>query len=322
MPDLEDQLRAYGRLIEQHVADSADAAEGSLPSESAAGRTPPVWRSPWFLVAAATAAVAVAASLLLPATRPEGGSDMNNKVSGTVVGTCLILAACTSGADATGPSTSAAAQPSSSLASASPTTSSMTPGGLPLLFDQSGSIEPGTYVVDGLGFPLQLTVTEPDWVTREEAGAIEGPETAYIGWAATTSSDTAYVWTDACDYRDKSAPVGPTVDDYVAAVVAQLNTDTTEPRPIEFAGYSGVELQLRLSPGVDLKTCIGGTTTLWGDNPDFGLPGPVEQGATVTTWALDLGDGKRGIINFGANEVLSADVQAQLDSMVASMQSL
>ena len=29
MADLEDQLRAYGRQLEEHVADSADTAEGS-----------------------------------------------------------------------------------------------------------------------------------------------------------------------------------------------------------------------------------------------------------------------------------------------------
>ena len=315
MPDLEDQLRAYGRQIEQHVADSAETAEGSLPSESAPERTPPVWRSPWFLVAAATAAVAVAASLLLPATRPEGGSDMNNKVSGTVVGTCLILAACTSGADATGSTTSAAAQASSTSATAPTTSSSIPADGAPLLFDQNGEIAPGTYVVDALGPRLQITV--PEGYFNFGGFAIEGPEFASVFFG--DAGETFYVWTDACDYLDKSAPVGPTVEDLVAAIVAQQNTDTTEPRPIELAGYAGVELVLSLPPGLDVKTCYGGSTVQFSADADFAFPGLAEQGAKITIWVLDI-DGKRGVITFGSNNVLSPEVQAKLDAMVASLQ--
>ena len=70
MADLEQQLRAYGRQLEQYVTELAGTAEGPVPPEPGPRRKPPAWRSPWFPVAAATAAVAVPASLLLPATRP------------------------------------------------------------------------------------------------------------------------------------------------------------------------------------------------------------------------------------------------------------
>ena len=88
---------------------------------------------------------------------------MNNKVSGTMVGTCLLLAACTSGADTSSPGTSAAAQPTSSPAN-----------DLPSLFGGPAEIAPGTYRVDLLGPPLQITV--PDGFTITSDTSIENLE--------------------------------------------------------------------------------------------------------------------------------------------------
>ena len=67
MADLEGQLRAYGRQLEESAAEltSNPITERWLPSDLSRRRKA-ARRSPWVLVAAATVVLAVTASLLIP----------------------------------------------------------------------------------------------------------------------------------------------------------------------------------------------------------------------------------------------------------------
>lgn len=331
MPDLEALLHDYGRQLEELVAaEKAGVAEVPEPTDPVASRRQTARRA-WVLVAVATAAVAVAASLLLPAARPEGpeGDEMTNRGTGLALGICLFgAAACTSGANSAEPPVSAAAQATSTSVSTSasePTASASADASgssagtdePPPLFEGPREVEPGTYVVDLLGPRLQVTV--PDGYDRyPESNAIQGPQFAYLAFGLANPADALYVWTDACDYVGKAAPVGQTIDEFVAALEAMQNMDTTDPRPIEFGGYSGVEIVLSLPAGLDVNTCYGGTTSLYGNSDEFGIPGPVDPDAAITIRILDI-DGKLASINFGSNHALEPDTQADLDAIVDSL---
>ena len=313
MPDLEDQLRAYGRQLEESGPGLTSGPSAEVPVlDDLTRRRKSAARSSWFLVAAATVALAATASLLIPAARP-GGDDMTNKGTGLVLGICLFGATACSSGNAAGPTTTAAADPSG--ASAPATTSSVS--GLPPLFDGPADIEPGTYSVDVLGPALQVTVPA-GYARFPENNAIEGPQHAYLAFGSTTPQDTVYVWTDACNYIDKAAAIGPTIDDMVTALQAMKNMDTSEPRPIKVGDYSGVEVVVSFPADLDISTCYGGSTMLFGDNDVSGIPGPQEPGAAITMRLLDI-DGTRAAINSGANTVLPADVQAELDAMAESI---
>ena len=132
--------------------------------------------------------------------------------------------------------------------------------------------------------------------------------------------DIQYVYRDSCDYLDNAAPVGPTVDDLVAAVVAQKNTVVTPSRGrSSWAATRESSSRVARPPIWTPPRATAERRSLWGETPQFGVYGGHEPGAVVTMWILDI-DGKRGVITFGSNHVMSAEVQAQLDAMVDSMQ--
>ena len=245
---------------------------------------------------------------------------MTNRGNGIALAICLLGATACSSSNAAGPTSTAAVAPpgSSSSMTTSTTTTTSSVSGPQSLFDGPAAIEPGTYVVDVLGPQLQVTVPA-GYLRYPDFNSVEGPGHAYLAFGITTAQDTTYVWTDACDYVGKAVPIGPTIDDMVTALQAMQNMDTSEPRPIQFGDYSGVEIVVSYPPDLDIKNCYGGSTSLYGDSDTFGLPGPKEPGAAITMRLLDI-DGKRAAIVFGADTVLPADVQAELDAMVESLQ--
>jgi hypothetical protein len=308
MSDLFDQLRAYGQQIE--TGHGVDAA-GPAPGGSGVGEGPPRsrarWRrSAWVLVAAATAAVALAASLLFPATPP--GGDMNNKSSGLVLGVCLFAAACTSGAEGT--DAGVAGQPSAVA------TSSATAEAAPGLFDGGPDIVPGTYSLQLRGVPMQITVPE-GWVRNENFYLSAGPEETSDGFVAFL--DVTDVYKDPCNWGAGKAGIGPTVDDLVAGLQAQPGLQTSDPKPLSVGGFTGVELTVSTPADIDLSTCYTGTFALWTVDVGGSTDRQISSmpGDTGTVWILDL-NGTRGVISFGSDQPTS-DTSAQIQEMVGSL---
>ena len=211
MPDLEDQLRAYGRQIEQHVADSADTAEGSLPSESAAERKPPVWRSPWFLVAAATAAVAVAASLLLPADpsrRRKRHEQQGFRDDGRHLPDPRRLHQRRRHRSSPGTQRGRPADQLSSRRTICPRCSTDRPRSrlAPIGSTCSARRYRSRFQTDSRSLPIPRS-------------------RIWRSYVHVSFLDIQYVYRDSCDYhRQRRRVGGPTVDDLVALVVAQKNS--------------------------------------------------------------------------------------------------
>jgi hypothetical protein len=332
MPDLLGQLRAYGRQIEADKPSKTAAPEPTQPGiepfeakpfrstewvEPAGSAEPDQragWhprsvrrsgRSAWLAVAAATVAVTLAVSLLVPAARPEGGT-MDNRIGGLTLGVCLFVVGCTSGTE--GASTTAVADPTT----ASPTVSS-TVSGLPRLASGSDDVpvEAGTYLIDVFSVPIEITVPA-GWTVFDEV-VLHGR-----GGASLVLVTGAWdVYTNACQWLNARADVGPTVSDMVTALVAQQPTVHTEPRDVTVGGYHGTELVISSPSDLDYATCYGGSYATMID--DLHRQAYVENpGDAQTTRVIDL-NGERIMISFWSTPETSEATKAELDAMVGSL---
>lgn len=224
----------------------------------------------------------------------------------------------------------ATAEPLTPTASAQPS-APVSPSGLPLLGD--GPITPGRYrfVLEGecedprdcpAGAtppePLQIEITIPPGWEAMFGGLVifpvglgtEGPEGAglvlgWTNWWVGLNSDpclpVAHVPTD--------IPVGPTVDDFVDAVVAHPGLEVSEPTDVELGGYRGRFLSLT-GPS-DIDDC---------DNWRPWDPGFFVQGLDNVwdIWIIDA-EGFRVLIIAEYFPNTPADVKAELRQMVESI---
>ncbi len=309
MSDLLDQLRAYGRQIEAgHGVDAVvPAPAGRDAVEGAHRSTARSRRSAWVLVAAVTAAVALAASLLFPAA-PRGRDAVDYQRSGPVGGDCLFAGACSSSAEGT--DTGVAGLPASSA------TSSAIADDPPPLFDGSPDITAGTYSLELQGVRMQITVPA-GWTRHEDFYLTAGPEENSDGFVS--FFDVTDVYKDPCNWSAGKAGIGPSVDDLVAGLQAQPGLQTSAPKPLNVDGFTGTELAFATRADLDLSTCYTGTFALW----TVAVGGPLDRqisnhpGDTGTVWILDL-NGKRGVISFGARDP-SSDTSAQINDMIRSV---
>lgn len=240
-----------------------------------------------------------------------------DKRSAFVLGLCLFAAGCTSDAGGAVTSTSSVGDPTSPApaTSAAPTFtsgSSSTVDGLPKL--PAGidvPVEPGTYVLDGLGTPIEVTV--PAGWTAFDGVVLHAPDNAYLAFL-TGPWD---VYTDACQWVDAEAKTGPSVADLVTGLVAQVPTTNTPPRDMTVDGYSGTELTVASPPDLDFSTCYGGQYTLMINELRMQSP-MLTPGESQTMWILDL-NGERGIVTYGSLTSTSPATKAQLDAMLDSL---
>jgi hypothetical protein len=202
------------------------------------------------------------------------------------------------------------AAPSTAPTTTSTTTPATTVDTRPKLFDGTPEVAPGTSVVDRLDLPIAITVP-PGWTTFADV-ALLGPDGSYLAFW-----NILDVYQDACRWTIGGAGIGPTVADLVAGLIAQVGTETTEPRPVEVDGFTGTELGLSASPDLDFAVCDEGEFNVW-TQPNGPERGYLVPGESETLWILDL-DGSRGVINFGSFGPMSPAAAAQIADMLASL---
>jgi hypothetical protein len=118
-------------------------------------------------------------------------------------------------------------------------------------------LAPGTYVIDD-PFPVRATIEVPDgWESCIWGPHELGPcASSYGRGVALYIVDN--VVADPCDpsRAQLDPPVGPSVDDLVAAISALPGFDATEPIAINVDGFSGQQFELTApaSPGCNLAT--------------------------------------------------------------------
>ena len=229
---------------------------------------------------------------------------MASKRSGLVFGACIFAAACTGKVEA--PPSTVAAQPTVPSVAAS-TTSEPSPSPLLVGYD---AVEPGVYGVDLVGTPLEITV--PAGWTRIGDLAIGGPEDSFIAFLNVTD-----VYKDACQWDDGKLGVGPSVQDFVAGLVAQKGLETTNPEPLTLDGFSGLRLVTTASANLDFSTCYTGTFATFTDDGTHQIR-KSKPGEATTLWVLDL-NGRRGVIAFGAPGMISDSTSSEIEAMVGAI---
>ena len=232
--------------------------------------------------------------------------------------------------------------PAGEPSSAATVTSGPTDASLPPLVD--GPVTPGRYVVmppavgwaecaswvtecppePPLARSLRVAITiPPGWEAGMDAtvlvppglaeGSSEGPDGSalVIGW----TTPTAGLHSDPCQpasHLPPDIPVGPTVDDFVDAVLAHLSIHVSEPVDVELGGYRGTFF--RLTAPSDISDCY--------DWRPF-EPGIFAQGPNNlwSVWVIDI-DGFRMIVLTQGFPGTPAKDKVELRSMVESIRFL
>jgi hypothetical protein len=211
--------------------------------------------------------------------------------------------------------------PSSASATGAPllTPGAITPGRYTYLLQNACDDPPVDCPADATPRPgLALEVTVPAGWQFFDGFPVIGPETGRekgvpndamlaLGW----TNFWVGLHSDPC--LDTSVPpdlpVGPTVDDFVNAVVAHPKLDVSEPTDVELDGYSG--RFFTLTAPADISKC-----EFWQPwEPGFHAQGPSN---IWDVWVMNV-DGFRVVL---ANEYFpqtSADVKTELRAMVESI---
>jgi len=202
-------------------------------------------------------------------------------------------------------------------------TSSTAPSAAPEELPVTGLLEPGDYTFrppGGTGLRGTLTVPA-GWHGFERAAVLkndsaEPPDGAGLAsWAG-----DLIVYGDPCQWGTTrpDAPVGPTVDDLVAALVAQPMRDATSPTEIVVHGYAGTAIELTVPADLDFATCWAGEFRSWTNTEDAARfhQGP---GQHDRLWIIDV-DGIRVVIDAGFYDGTSTADMAELQAILDSIQ--
>ncbi len=142
--------------------------------------------------------------------------------------------------------------------------------------------------------------------------------------------DVGRVFRDPCQWVGQDYDPGPSVDDLVAALVAQPMRNATEPAGVTLAGYSGKYLEwsvpadMKSSTWTDFDACdidpsdvIHRNFNSWLGN---GMGNRYQQvaGQVDRLWVLDV-DGQRLVIDATYSEDTTAADRDELGSVVASI---
>jgi hypothetical protein len=129
-------------------------------------------------------------------------------------------------------------------------------------------------------------------------------------------SQAGDVHPDPCLRRDDPPDSGSTVEDFIAALDAQLVTEMTAPEPVSVGGHDGQYVELSVPATFSFAPCRGQELNLWqspsGDTPtlDREVRGPLR------IWVLDA-EGKRLAISVNLPSDATPAMVARFADVVA-----
>jgi len=189
----------------------------------------------------------------------------------------------------------------------------------PRAMPSAGLLEPGMYrIADPAFTPVDLVVTMPAGWVRSGFGTLakHARTPMEVGLAPDV---VTHVYGDACDAEGTGAEVGPTVDDLVAALLAQQNVDVTGPTSVTIGGYPAQRLDLRPPPALDLGTCSEAQPVIriW-SNQTANVVFMLAAGHSASVYVAEV-DGQRVVLATDTGpEATVADV-AERDAIVDSI---
>jgi hypothetical protein len=202
----------------------------------------------------------------------------------------------------------------------SPTTASPTPTANPSPtptpvaarpMPASGALDPGQYTIEVPDSNVTVALTIGEGWTSGDWYLMRPPSFSHSVSFWTVGN----VNTDACDWGGTlpDPPIGPTVDDLLAALDAQKNTDMSRPRDVVVGGFSAQRVRMRFAqsdcPQAD-------SLVMWVDprgEPGRGLaPGEPDD----TLWIVDV-EGQRVVIvtSFDPSLADEEDVTEVIDTI-------
>lgn len=177
-----------------------------------------------------------------------------------------------------------------------------------------GALAPGQYTVGVPGGPVtvSLTIGDDNW-TSGSWYIMDPPEfTRQISFWTVGN-----VYEDLCDSASlPPSPVGPTVDDLVAALDAQAGSTMSPAHDVVVGGYSGKRLTMRPRR----SACSGDASPMWVD--PSGEPGRGLETGTASQdriWILDV-EGERLVIVASTGDPNDDVAAAVIDDVIASME--
>lgn len=187
------------------------------------------------------------------------------------------------------------------------------------------SADPSTANLSLPEYPIAITATvsAADWSGDPSGGVlIKGnlDPPAPDGAGLITFVDSGYyVYGDPCDWSS-TRPDTPstTVDDLIAALVAQASRDASEPADITVDGYSGTAITLHVPEDADFTACDDGRFASWATPSEEAARYHQAPGQIDNLWILDV-EGHVVIIDWGYYEATPQDVVDELRAIVESI---
>jgi hypothetical protein len=179
-------------------------------------------------------------------------------------------------------------------------------------------VEPGTYVLDR--FPVELALDIPDGAPPGWHAGKAAPDVAVLLWY--TPPEITYglalwpaenVYADPCDLAAGEAepPIGPSVDDLVAALSTLPAFDVRPPVDVTVGAFRGKEIELTaVGAEEDCPDAIP-----WRGAEETGGLGPGEM---ARLQILDV-DGVRIVVRVVEPDQRDAAVEAELDQILDSL---
>lgn len=165
-------------------------------------------------------------------------------------------------------------------------TAAQTPTATPAF--PNGSLAPGAHTLGTPYTSAPFSFTVPAGWSFEDANIFKSPN-----GAATLSFDIFFVdhvYADACRWTGRSAAVGPTKAELVAALSAQVGLKRTGPTSVTFGGIAATQFVLAEAAGKPASGCDSGILHIWTDPGGYEGGGePIAPGSTTTIYIIESG---------------------------------
>jgi hypothetical protein len=182
------------------------------------------------------------------------------------------------------------------------------------------SLEPGVYSIPpGRWTPVRLTFEIPSqgWEAQYLGITKHREQPEEVGFATFI---VTHVYTDTCaaEVEFELAPIGPTVDDLVAALEALGGADVSPAVDTSVDGYPAKRVDIAMSPDIDLADCRVPALQIWADEAETDfyarIPGAVDSVYVVDVNGETLALTASHMVGSEASDV------AELETIIDSIQ--
>ena len=168
--------------------------------------------------------------------------------------------------------------------------------------------------------PFEIMITVPaGWQRARVPSMVWGQANTNLGFGTVDN-----VYADPCaeDLLGLDPPVGPTVDDLVAALAALPGMETTAPQDVTVDGFAGQYIELHATS--EAGQC---DPALWRIDPALSTNPSIDESVEASTdeeypnkmWIVDV-DGERLVITSDDREEATPAEYAERDQIVESIQ--